>query len=170
MSFDKYPKIMDDLVQFLKLKGHSCPVICGTENHRFEWCEKDECPETVQLLNMKQRQEEQDKEVRELREQGHKCIRILHTYPSRMMWCGKSECSYNSQRMEDSQDDEEQSSDDLYRSFQSPDNIQHMKEEQEEQDKEEQKLREQGHKCIRIRQTYPSQMFWCEQEQCSYGK
>lgn len=41
-----------------------------------------------------------------------------------------------------------------------------LKKHQCEQNLKEQKLREQGHTCIIISQTYPSQIRWCRQETC----
>lgn len=89
-----HPAIMDDLFKLLKANGHSCMSIIGTSNHRFEWCQKDICPEINIHLDMNRRNQEAEDFVRKLRAEGHKCIQIKESYPIQIGWCQQSKCTH----------------------------------------------------------------------------
>lgn len=38
-----HPKIMDDLIDFLKQRAHTCQHIIEGENYELKWCGKDKC-------------------------------------------------------------------------------------------------------------------------------
>lgn len=86
------PKIMEKLAAFLKSNGHECVQIIGVSNHKFKWCEQDDCPETRQWEDMKKRQLKEEKFASDLQKRGHKCIWILESYPMRVEWCEKEPC------------------------------------------------------------------------------
>jgi hypothetical protein len=93
------PKIMEELAEFLESKGHSCPMIIGTNNHKFEWCGKDICPRTIMENDMRQRQNQQEEHMDKLRSEGHTCITTMECYPVRIRWCEQNPCVNNAGSM-----------------------------------------------------------------------
>ena len=89
---ESHPKIMDELADFLKQKGHSCAMIVGASNHDFTWCKKDECPETIMLNNMHLQQQKEEEFAKELRQKGHTCVYIMESYPMQVGWCHQDSC------------------------------------------------------------------------------
>ena len=86
------PKIMNELVEFLKEKGHSCMMIVGRKDHKFKWCMKDVCPSTEVLKTMRKEHEEQEQLVTRLRAEGHTCVSIGERYPIYVGWCQQTPC------------------------------------------------------------------------------
>ncbi len=90
---------------------------------------------------------EQDKEdalVKDLEAKGHTCIYIGEMYPTVTMWCEQEPCA-NKQLL---------ANDDLAA-------------EQVIQDALVKRLTSKGHSCFYIDETYPSAVWWCEQDSCA---
>lgn len=111
---NQHPKIMDELSDFLKSKGHSCVKI--SSKNTFTWCQKDVCPETSHSTNViivhntstlsidlmapgsqlyddaKKLDDEQECRMQQLRTEGHTCIIPLETLPVQFMWCECNPC------------------------------------------------------------------------------
>ena len=90
--YQKPPQIMSDLAKFLKSRGHQCVAIVGSDNHRFLWCEEEECPTTRARKAMSEQQDKEDAFVDQLQAQGHTCITISERYPSSTNWCEQTPC------------------------------------------------------------------------------
>lgn len=91
-KYEEPPKIMRELADFLKEKGHECVGIVGMKDHKFEWCMKDECSTKRMHEDMNRRQKEENEFVKKLESEGHTCITILECYPSRTRWCQSNPC------------------------------------------------------------------------------
>lgn len=52
------PEIMRELEEFLEDRDHECVKIVGLQNHKFEWCQQDECLK-VQIRNDRKKKEEE---------------------------------------------------------------------------------------------------------------
>lgn len=83
------PKIMLELVEFLKEKGHICAYI---RNNKLSWCQEDKCQEIVWKEHIKQVQIENGELIGQLKAQGHKCIKILECIPPQISWCHQNPC------------------------------------------------------------------------------
>jgi len=94
--------------------------------------------------DMKERQAKENAFVKKLTGEGHTCISIMESYPSKTSWCEQTPC-INSKK------------DPMYDD---------MEERQAEEDALVKKLESEGHTCISILQSYPTQMNWREQTPC----
>lgn len=74
-----------------------------------------------------------------IQEKGHTCVRIVG---SKLDWCMKDECEEKKAR-------------------------EHMRKLDNEEMAFEQKLRDEGHKCISHMESYPVQIDWCHETPCS---
>jgi hypothetical protein len=89
----KRPKIMTELSNILKDRGHECVRFIGmNENIKFEWCQKDICIQKQINDDMKKRQKKQEVLLKKLEKEGHECITIQESYPMTVVWCGKKVC------------------------------------------------------------------------------
>lgn len=87
------PEIMRELAEFLKSRGHECIQIIGIANHKFRWCEKEECPDAQRYGQMRKKQQEQEAFVKLLKQRGHVCVYTMECYPMRVGWCEKEPCA-----------------------------------------------------------------------------
>lgn len=81
------------------------------------------------------------------------CIEILECYPPRTSWCESTPCKNLIKQDSEVVSEHEQFANEL-------------KEKQNKENEFVKKLREEGHKCIRIKESYPSKTIWCESTPC----
>ena len=85
----KTPKIMHELVAFLKEKGHSCACI---NKNKLLWCEQDKCRNIEWQEHVNQVESENNKLIARLESGGHQCIDIIEAIPSQIRWCHQNLC------------------------------------------------------------------------------
>jgi hypothetical protein len=156
-SEEPCPKIMKTIAKLLKDDGHSCPMIIGLNNHRFEWCQKDICPETKMQHDMAQRNQKQENFAAELISKGHKCVNILESYPCQVSWCNSEPCKKNEKQ--------KRSFEKTFEDTVFEDSKMAQRNQAEEEFAEH--LVAKGHKCVNILESYPCQVSWCNREPCS---
>lgn len=88
-----HPKIMDEMADFLKQKGHCCVSIVGWDDHKFDWCQKDECEKAKIRKAMRHEQDTQEAFIKHLEDTGHTCISIGERYPVCVHWCNQPTCT-----------------------------------------------------------------------------
>ena len=89
-SLPEPPKIMHELVAFLKEKGHTCACI---ENNKLSWCEQDKCRDLEWQEEISQAEEKNNQLMAKLRSEGHQCMEILEGIPPQIRWCHRRPCS-----------------------------------------------------------------------------
>jgi hypothetical protein len=85
---NKHPEIMNELATFLMEKGHECVMIVGLKDHKFTWCEKDNC----EMTSVWKDANEIEPFASSLRSKGHECLVLMECYPPRYDWCQKDVC------------------------------------------------------------------------------
>lgn len=85
------PKIIKEVFNFLKSKGHKC-MVYNIAREKLEWCCKDECSEIKILDDMARRNKEAYEFANSLKEKGHNCIEYLESYPIQIKWCNNEIC------------------------------------------------------------------------------
>ena len=94
IKMENPPAIMTQICELMKAKGHSCMTISGMTEHKFEWCQKEICPETQILNDMRRRNDEQEALIFKLKNGGHVCISIKESYPIQVGWCQETPCKH----------------------------------------------------------------------------
>jgi hypothetical protein len=91
---DETPKIVTEVLNFIKSKGHTCCYIHHVTK-QIEWCHSDVCEGPQYHEKNKQLKIEQMNRVVEfadLKRNGHSCMKVLNTYPIKVEWCERSPC------------------------------------------------------------------------------
>ncbi|BCS82509.1 hypothetical protein QLL95_gp0020 [Cotonvirus japonicus] len=143
------PKIINQVVDFLKGKNHQCTEILfdsqSKKQHKLTWCMKDVCITNSNNVDKNNDQRKTPLIMKELckflKENDHACCMIIGMQNHKFKWCMKDVCERKLMY------------DDMARR-------------QAEEDKFVEKLRNEGHTCIRIMESYPSQTGWCRQKIC----
>lgn len=86
------PRIMNDLTKFLTKRGHTCAMITGITDRRFEWCQKDICPRKLMEEDRHHRQKDHMNLLKKLENDGHTCICTPDIYPGHISWCEEDVC------------------------------------------------------------------------------
>uniref|UniRef100_A0A6G6ACS9 Uncharacterized protein n=1 Tax=Borely moumouvirus TaxID=2712067 RepID=A0A6G6ACS9_9VIRU len=139
------PKIIKKVADFLKDNNHSCVEILHDrkkKSYELYWCMKDDCVLSHSLFGKSNQIPKIMKKLCDfLKKNNHECCSIIGTSNHEFEWCMKDICEEKLM-------------------------IEDMARRQAEEDAFVEKLVREGHTCIYIMESYPSQTGWCEQKVC----
>ena len=116
---------------------------------------KDSIQETIPVISTDKRSF-----LDQLKDEGHKCIRIDSSNDD-VMWCGETPCKEVRRVVEQ-----------YFRRLPKEVTFEQklkMMNKNLEQKAFATKLKEEGHQCVRIRESYPIQVSWCRKTICKYS-
>ncbi|AGC01567.1 hypothetical protein H012_gp899 [Acanthamoeba polyphaga moumouvirus] len=146
MENNKCPNIINQVADFLKENNHTCVKILSDEKlYKLDWCMKDICVNNSNESTISNKQNKTPVIMKQLckflKKKDHECCMIIGMNNHKFKWCMQDVCK-DKLMYED------------------------MKRRQAEEDAFVEKLRYEGHTCIYIMESYPSQTGWCRQKIC----
>ena len=145
-------KEREDLIWELQNKGHECIEIKESYPIQVGWCKQYPC-KGIFILN-----ETPNELVDKLYAQGHTCVTFNHL-TNDIEWCERDPCNNSVQNMPviiDLTKGHKMTNPDLDK----------MKQRQKIKEELVDRLREEGHECIQVKESYPIQVSWCESNRC----